>query len=245
MTKFYEFGDENLSPNALKIIKIADTDLTLTKTTTGAVYLLTSDGQDEIDSVQYENLAKNTSWSLIDGEWMQTYAVTWGGVNNMQQFPTCQAGYFRNFETGLCNKNPEPEILKPCAEGQYRSAETGRCRKLESATTTILTPCQEGYERNPLTNRCRKIATTAENEPKPCAEGYERNPETGRCRKKTSSAPAGFAVKANSSNGDGSWKMVAGGVLGATILIIIFQYRAEIRRLCRKLLRRDKEMEAI
>ena len=234
-TKYYEFGQEILLSGALKVISIADTDLTLTKTTTGTVYLIASDGVTEIDAVTYENLAKNTSWALVDSEWVQTYAITRGGVNVNQEFAACQEGYFRNLETGRCNKIVEPDVLKPCPEGQYRNPETNRCRSLTSSGTTLV-PCQEGYERNPLTNRCRKIATT--DDPKPCAEGYERNPETNRCRKIVSSAPAGFAVKMPPPDGNNLWQWAVGAIVALTGMVIIFQYRAEIGRFFQKLFKK-------
>ena len=254
-TKFFAFENETLAPNAFKIINISETDLTLTKTTKGTVYLLNSEGSNETDSVNYENLKQNTSYAKINGVWRQTYAMTPGNLNLMQEFPACDDGYFRNLETGKCNKIIEPATLKaceegyfrnpetgrckkitienalaPCPEGQYRNPETNRCRKI-SSSETALTPCKEGYERNPETNRCRKIVAQT-NELAPCKEGYERNPETNRCRKIVSSAAATFALndQANSENENFSWFMIMIGIVSFITIVIFWQFRGEILR---------------
>ncbi len=231
-SKSFVFGEENLPANSYRTIWIADSELTLTKTSSGAVYILSSDGQAEVDSVSYSNLAKETSWIFIDGEWKQTYALTPDAANVWQEYPACEAGYERNLETGRCRKVPVEAVLAPCAEGQYRNPETGRCKKIDSGS--ILTPCKEGEERNPLTNRCRKIAS--DDGLKPCAEGYERNPETNRCRKIVESAPAAFAIDGGSGGGiSGMWRWAVGGVIAAMLAVVAWQYRAEIGRATAKI----------
>lgn len=232
-TKFFELGEELLEPGSFYVIKISDTSLNLTKTTTGAVYLYASDGELEIDSVKYANLVKDTSWSIIDSEWVQTYAVTPGQPNIFQEYPSCQYGYYRNIETGRCNKVSVAATLAPCAAGYYRNELTNRCRKIAAAS--ILTPCKEGQERNPETNRCRKIATTASTL-KPCADGYERNAETNRCRKIVSTTAGQFAVEPGSPSSTGSHMLLAAaGVLAATVGILLFQYRMELGQFVRRL----------
>jgi len=225
--------DGTLSPESYLVINIKDTALALTKTTTGTVYLFSSDGQKEIDSTFYSNLSKDTSWSLVDGEWRQTYQLTPNEANVWMAYPSCPAGQERNPETGRCRKIPEPEVLAPCPAGQYRNPETNRCRKFETSST--LTPCKEGYERNPLTNRCRKIVVE-EDGLKPCAEGYERNPETNRCRKIVSTDSAAFAVQSGDPTGNGTAYVVAGiGVVSITAGMILFQFRTELMRALRRL----------
>ncbi|MCL2037455.1 lamin tail domain-containing protein [Candidatus Saccharibacteria bacterium] len=222
----FAFGEESLAADSYRVIWIADTPLTLTKTTTGTVYILSSDGQNEVNAVSYAGLAKETSWALVDGEWRQTYAMTPGVANIWQAYPLCEEGYERNLETGRCRKIPVENILAPCPEGQYRNPETNRCRKID---TNSLVPCKEGQERNPLTNRCRNIPT--DNEPKPCAEGYERNPETNSCRKATQSGAAAFAIDGGSGGGaSGLWKWGAAGALLAMFSVVAWQYRTEIGR---------------
>jgi hypothetical protein len=230
----YEFAESVLVGGGYLTVNVKDTPLTLTKTTTGTVYLLASDGVREVDSATYANLAKDTSWALVDGAWRQTYALTTDAANAWIAYPSCPTGQERNLETGRCRKIIEPEILAACPAGQYRNPETNRCKKYDTGST--LTPCKEGYERNPLTNRCRKIVVEDDDGLKPCAEGWERNPETNRCRKKVSTAPASFAVQPGDPTGGGATYMLASaGVIAATLGIVLFQFRMEIANLARKL----------
>lgn len=201
------FSDgEILRGGAMCALKISETDLTLTKTTSGEVFILNSNG-DEVDSQKYANLKANTSFAKFADGWRQTFSVTAGKENIFQKFPSCENGYFLNQETGRCKKNIiEPEfaecpagyernpvtnrcrkvanranILTPCPAGYFRNPETNRCKKISNATKT-LTLCPAGYFRNPETNRCKKIATTS-SKLKACPAGYFRNPETNRCKK--------------------------------------------------------------
>lgn len=258
-TKEYVFAaDAVLAADAYLSIDIDTTELTLTKTTTGIVYLInTSD--DEVDSVTYENLSKDTSWALLSGEWLQTYVLTPSAANSYMQYPPCDAGYYRNTETGRCNKIVVESELTPCAADEYRSTETNRCRKIATATSTLtpcaegqyrnpltnrckslasattLVPCEDGYYRNPETNRCKKIAAAASTLT-PCKEGYERNPETNRCRKVAVTAAtmplADFPVEAVTA---GSKVFVAwwaiGGVLFAGLGYAAWEWRHELRRM--------------
>ncbi len=232
-TKYFEFGDEALEPGSFRVIAINDTPLGLTKTTTGTVYLYSSDGETEVDSTTYASLAKDTSWSMVDGEWIQTYTPTPGQRNIFQEYPSCQEGYYRNLDTGRCNKIVTIATVAACAAGYYRNESTNRCRKI--VTTATLTPCKEGQERNPETNRCRRIAATTSTV-KPCADGYERNAETNRCRKIVSSAQGQFAVEAGPpSSASGQLLLAAIGVATITVGILFFQYKMEIGQFIRKL----------
>lgn len=239
---YFELGGE-LNGGQMTTIFVSATPLTLTKTTTGTVYVLSSDGQFEASTVEYANLKEKTSYASINGEWLQTYTMTPDAVNRYKQYPDCVAGSARNEETGLCNKiqvttaslddcgpgkyrSPETNrcrsletlaaALTPCEAGQYRSAETNRCRSLTSASS-VLTPCSPGQERNPETNRCRSIASSSL---QPCAVGQERNPETNRCRKTSSatSAVADFPVESVKDGAEatlGWWAFGGMGVLAA------------------------------
>lgn len=249
----FTFPDEVLAPGAFRVVRIVDTNLTLTKTTSGTVYILSSDGADEVDSISYANLPSDTSWILHgDGQWRQTYAVTPGEENIWQEYAACDVGYERNPETGRCRKIPVESEPAPCADDQYRNPETGRCKKLPTENELVpckegqernpetnrcrnidsgntLVPCKEGQERNPETNRCRNIVATTE--PKPCPAGQERNPETGRCRKIIDAAPAAFAVdQAPASRETGLW--IWGGVAAVAGVVgyVIWQFRSEIVR---------------
>jgi hypothetical protein len=110
-TKSYIFGAEIIAAGAYRTILINETELTLTKTTSGIVYLLSSDGLVETDSQAYSNLASDTSWSrLDDGTWWQTYAPTPGVENIIQKYLPCDDGYVRNTDTGRCNKIVESTL---------------------------------------------------------------------------------------------------------------------------------------
>ncbi len=189
-------------------VAIEGTKLTLSKTTTGEVYLVDAAGTTEIDTVAYPALASDTSFARIGDTWQQTYTPTAGRANTAQPHKPCETGYERSLDTGRCNKiATTTSAVKACKTGYYRSAETNRCRKIVTVQSTLtpcklgyyrnpttnrcrktvtssttLTSCKSGYYRNPATNRCKKIATTSSTLT-PCKTGYERNPETNRCRK--------------------------------------------------------------
>lgn len=250
------FGDEELESDSYATIFIKNTSLTLTKTTTGTVYILSSDGG-EVNERYYENLKEGTSWSWFGDEgWRQTYKMTPGEENILQEFADCPNGQERSTETGRC-RNRETESaqgtcpegkyrnpatnrcknigsntgLKPCAADQVRNAETNRCRKISSATSS-LTPCKPGQERNPATNRCRKVGTDSATL-KPCQAGYERNPETNRCRKvkaSNSSLGAPAAINPVSMNS----RIVSVLVIMA-IAYAVYEYRTDIAGIVNRL----------
>ena len=256
----YALPDVVLAAGAYEPVYIADTDLTLTKTTSGTVYLLSSDGKLEADSSMYSNLAKETSWALVDGVWKQTYEITAGKANRYVKYPACDEGYWRDEETGRCNKIAKPAVLAdcgegrernpatgrcrniatgstlaPCKEGQYRSEETNRCRSIASAAASVLKPCADDQFRNPETNRCKKIASAEELAD--CGEGRERNPETNRCRNvRAASMPlAPFAAEQVTQTAQGTLGWWVFG--GASLLAVGYagwQWRFEMGRLARK-----------
>ena len=252
-------GDIELKPGEFLTIKIKNTKLKLPKTK-GKVYLLDEAGS-KIDSAEYEKLAKSSSWSLIDDEWMQTFMITENSENIFKEYPDCQNGYERNAlgkcvkifvppvespcpvgqyrhpETRRCRKNEAEKTITPCKDGYYRSEETGRCRSIASAAAKTLKPCPEGQFRNSSTGRCKKIAST-DDIAKECPEGFERNPQTKRCRKvKSASMPtvgsAAAEVKQVAGATWGWW--VFGGVSLLAVGYGVWQWRWEISQIVRKI----------
>lgn len=252
-------GDIELKPGEFLTIKIKNTKLKLPKTK-GKVYLLDEAGS-KIDSAEYEKLAKSSSWSLIDDEWMQTFMITENSENIFKEYPDCQNGYERNAlgkcvkifvppvespcpvgqyrhpETRRCRKNEAEKTITPCKDGYYRSEETGRCRSIASAAAKTLKPCPEGQFRNSATGRCKKIAST-DDIAKECPEGFERNLQTKRCRKiKSANMPtvgsAAAEVKQVAGATWGWW--VFGGVSLLAVGYGIWQWRWEISQFVRKI----------
>ena len=252
-------GNIELKPGEFLTIKIKNTKLKLPKTK-GKVYLLDEAGS-KIDSAEYEKLAKSSSWSLIDGEWTQTFMITENSENIFKEYLDCQNGYERNAlgrcvkiaippvespcpvgqsrhpETRRCRKIEAAKTITPCKDGYYRSEETGRCRSIASAAAKTLKPCPEGQFRNSSTGRCKKIAST-DDIAKECPEGFERNPQTKRCRKiKSASMPtvgsAAAEVKQVAGATWGWW--VFGGVSLLAVGYGIWQWRWEISQFVRKI----------
>ena len=252
-------GNIELKPGEFLTIKIKNTKLKLPKTK-GKVYLLDEAGS-KIDSAEYEKLAKSSSWSLIDGEWTQTFMITENSENIFKEYLDCQNGYERNAlgrcvkiaippvespcpvgqyrhpETRRCRKIEAAKTITPCKDGYYRSEETGRCRSIASAAAKTLKPCPEGQFRNSATGRCKKIAST-DDIAKECPEGFERNPQTKRCRKiKSANMPtvgsAAAEVKQVAGATWGWW--VFGGVSLLAVGYGVWQWRWEISQFVRKM----------
>lgn len=248
-----------LNPGEFLTIKIKNTKLKLPKTK-GKVYLLDEAGS-EIDSAEYKKLAKSSSWSLIDDEWIKTFAITEGAANIFKEYLDCQNGYernalgrcvkiaispvevscpagqYRHSETRRCRKIEAAKTIAPCRDGYYRSEETGRCRSIASVAAKTLKPCSEGQFRNSSTGRCKKIAST-DDMAKECSEGFERNPQTKRCRKiKSASMPtvgsAAAEVKQIAGATWGWW--VFGGVSLLAVGYGVWQWRWEISQFVRKI----------
>ena len=241
------------------MVYVDETPLKLTKSTNGTVYLMASDGETEAESVYYEDMSAETSWSRFADGWKQTFALTPEVVNVYEQYAPCAEGYARNLTTGRCNKVveatsltdcgegrernpatgrcrniPTEKELAPCKEGQYRSEETNRCRSIALAASS-LKPCADDQFRNPETNRCKKIASA--DELADCGEGRERNPATNRCRNVLASTmpTAGFAPEAVTQTASGmlGW-WVAGGVSLIAVSYAVWQWRFEIGRLTKR-----------
>ena len=257
-------GDIELNPGEFLTIKIKNTKLKLPKTK-GKVYLLDEAGS-KIDSAEYEKLAKSSSWSLIDDEWMQTFMITENSENIFKEYLDCQNGYERNVlgrcvkisvppievscpagqyrhpETRRCRKNEAAKTITPCKDGYYRSEETGRCRSIASAAAKTLKPCPEGQFRNSSTGRCKKIAST-DDIAKECPEGFERNPQTKRCRKiKSANMPTvGSAAAEVRQVAGATWGWwVFGGVSLLAVGYGVWQWRWEISQFVRKMCERVK-----
>ncbi|MDB5165700.1 MAG: hypothetical protein JWM00_590 [Candidatus Saccharibacteria bacterium] len=224
------FPDQVMEPHGFLIITIADSGLTLTKTTTGTVYLLSSDGATELQTVSYADLAENTSWAWFgEGDWRQTYSVTRGTNNLYQQYASCEAGWERNADTGMCRKLGGATSLVTCKEGQYRSEETNRCRSIASAAASVLKPCADDQFRNPATNRCKAIASS--DDVADCGEGRERNPTTNRCRNVVHSdvPAAAFAVEPIKDSATAFvWWWVLGGAAALAFGYGGWEWRREI-----------------
>ena len=252
-------GDIELNPGEFLTIKIKNTKLKLPKTK-GKVYLLDEAGS-KIDFAEYEKLAKGSSWSLVDDEWMQTFMINENSENIFKEYLDCQDGYernalgkcvkisvppaespcpvgqYRHLETRRCRKNEAEKTITPCKDGYYRSEETGRCRSIASAAAKTLKPCPEGQFRNSSTGRCKKIAST-DDIAKECPEGFERNPQTKRCRKiKSANMPtvgsAAAEVKQVAGATWGWW--VFGGVSLLAVGYGVWQWRWEISQFVRKI----------
>lgn len=254
----YQLPSITLAPSELYTLEIEGTGLTLTKSTTGSVYLLASDGETEVATISYADLSVETSWAYINNEWRQTYDLTPGAMNTYSQYPRCEAGYERNIETGRCRLvstatralvacrddqyrseetnrcraiAPAGATLVPCKEGQYRSEETNRCRSLASFVSS-LKPCADDQFRNPVTNRCKRIASTDDASLADCGEGRERNPTTNRCRNIVKATPtkADFAVQPTTQAAGAMWGWWALG--GVTLLALGYagwEWRYELR----------------
>lgn len=231
MTKSYIFGEEVLQPGAFRTVYIKDTELTLTKTTSGIVYVLSSDGFTEADTQAYTNLTVDTSWSRDETYgWVQTYALTPDAENIFQKYLPCDEGYERNIDTGRCNKVAIEAMLANCGDGKYRSEETGRCRSIPVAS--ILAACKLGQYRSEETNRCRNIVTASIQ--KPCKDNQYRSEETNRCRNlPTTTIPdTSFAVQPVKDTGTafvGWWAL--GGVSLLAVGYGAWEWRDEIRQL--------------
>ncbi len=198
----YVFGDIELADRQYLAIFLKDTKLQLAKTDIARVELRNEPGV-VVDAVEFNQQVANSGWSLINSEFIKSFALTPNLPNlDMPELP-CSAGYVFNQNTGTCQRigsvSDETDedlvcavgyevgftgtCVKVCNDGYERNPDTNRCRKIVVESESVLAPCPIGYYRNPETNRCRKITTTTQAGLSPCPIGYERNPDTNRCRK--------------------------------------------------------------
>lgn len=223
-----------LSPAGYMSVPVSSTNLTLSKTTNGTVYLVSSDQQTDVDTRAYNTVAEGASWAWFGGDdWRQTFTVSPGSANVWQEFLPCEAGYERNAETGRCRKIAEPASPSECEAGTYRNPETGRCRSVGVASS--LTPCKPGQVRNTETNRCRAIASLTSSLA-PCKEGQERNSATNRCRNVTKTIPdSTFKVQPTPDSSAASLGWWIFGVVTAIALGYgAWEWRGELRRFGQK-----------
>jgi hypothetical protein len=246
----YVFTEGSIEPGAYLAFSDAQTGIVLPNSTGVAVRLVSPAGGTVSEVPAYvPNIEEDSSWSIIEDQWIVTNQVTRGSANKpflqtvlddeevpiTTVFAPCPAGKYRNPETNRC-RTIETAIstLLPCDEDEYRNPETNRCRKLMTTTST-LQPCDADEERNPITNRCRKISTTS-SDLKPCAEGQERNPETNRCRKITNAVlassenavPEIVDEQVNLTESKINWP-VLGFTSSSTLGYMLYEWRNELR----------------
>ena len=190
----------------------------LTKNPTNSNKLEIIDTDDAIvDSLEYPNgQKKGTAYALIGvdengGEiWKTTYVPTPGAPNNYQEYRTCE-------------------------EGKVINEATGNCVKVTSVSEKI---CQEGYYLNILTGRCKKVTTTEE---KTCKEGYYLNPETNRCRKIQENTGANYSLEPENYEENSAFIALYAvlGVMGIGAGYLIWEFRHEIAKIGRKIIKKS------
>jgi hypothetical protein len=233
-TKSYELVG-TLTSGEYRAYMVAATELQLTKTTAGSVYLLASDGESETDVRSYESLSTETSWAWYEtGDWRQTFTPTPNKANIWQEFLPCEVGYERAPDTERCRKIViNEEVVSECETGKYRNPETGRCKTIE--VVDVVTPCRTDQYRSVDTNRCRSV-TSATATLAPCKDNQERNTETNRCRVTASVVPAvDYSVeptKEATSAFTGWWVLGGIGLLG--LGYAGWEWRSELRMMIRK-----------
>ena len=260
-TRVFQFSAEySIEGRSFLVIDPNVIGVSLARTTAGTIRILSSEGAIQ-DSFSYSTPRENRSAIMHDNEVVWTLTMTPGRSNIYQQYADCEEGYWRNEETGRCNKEAEPatladcgegrernpltgrcrniptaSVLSPCKEGQYRSEETNRCRSIATAVNA-LKPCADDQFRNPATNRCKKIASSDDVALADCGEGRERNPATNRCRNILVSTPpvTGFSVEPiqDAANVFIGW-WVLGGVTVLALGYAGWEWREEVGRFVRK-----------
>ncbi len=169
-----------------------------------------------VDTMEYPNGQKEgTAYALVgyneSGKeiWATTYDPTPGEANNYQRFKTC-------------------------TEGKVINEATGNCVKVVELTEKV---CEAGYHLNILTGRCNK---DEEVEEKTCKEGYYLNPETNRCRKIQENTGADYGVVAEEYEENSAFVAIVavGGVVAVGLIYLIWEFREEIGKIWRKVLKK-------
>lgn len=204
-----------IKPEGYFIFSDAELKLTKNPTNSGTLEILDVD-ETVVDRLDYPNgQKKGVAYAMIGydekGEelWHTTYAVTPGEPNIYQEYKNCEEGKVINAETGNCVKVTEI-VEKKCEAGQYLNPLTGRCKKIDVEEEKV---CKEGYYFYEPTGRCRKVVENNGAE-------YELVPNTNE--KKESSFVAVYAVI---------------GALSVGLIYIIYEYRREIARIFKRLVR--------
>ena len=206
-----------VGPEGYFVRYLTDFRLTKNPTTSNVLELLDANGE-VLDRLEYFNgQRKGTAYAFIGyddagGEiWKTTFAPTPGEPNNFQEFRTCEAGKVINEATGNCVKVTSL-AEKICGEGKYLNILTGRCKSYDSSSSGTR-ECKEGYYYNEETKRCRKIK---END----GADYALVPET--LAEETSFVALYLVL----------------GVLGVGLVYIVYEFRHDIARVFRRLMRR-------
>jgi hypothetical protein len=235
--KLYTFSDVSLQPGQHLALYDNQTGLTLANSAGGTVWLLSP--TEEVQAIVYPGaLDDDASWSVVDGAWQRTYAVTPNAINVAIPLKPCVVGQQRDETTNKCETIAAIAVaaLSPCKPNQERNPDTSRCRTITSTLAASLVPCKEGQERNPDTNRCR--TKTSDASLKPCSEGQERNPETNRCRQVLSAAttqqPAVKDVYSGPSKSSPKWAVVIVAVIFA-LVYAVYEWRQDIRNVVSRL----------
>lgn len=211
-SKTYNFeASETLAVNEYKAYYDGQTGLTLLNG--GGTVEITPAGAEK---VVYPSLADDQAYALVAGAWRITGVPTPGVVNVASA------------------KEPitdsKLEDISVCEAGKFRNPETGRCKNLPAAPSA----CAADQERNAQTGRCRKITTVASTQ-KPCTADQERSPQTGRCRKKavalTKKIKKGQDPPAKTK--PSYWIMLA--VASAIVGYGVYEYRQDITKQMAKL----------
>ncbi|MBQ3293047.1 hypothetical protein IJG93_01935 [Candidatus Saccharibacteria bacterium] len=206
-----------VGPEGYLVRYLNDFRLTKNPTTSNVLELIDVNG-DVLDRLEYFNgQKKGTSYAFIGYDdlgaeiWKTTYAPTPGEPNNYQEFRTCEAGKVINEATGNCVKVTSL-AEKICGEGKYLNILTGRCKSNESSSSGT----------------------------KECKEGYYYNEETKRCRKIKENDGAEYALVPETFNEETSFVALylVLGVVGVGLIYIIYEFRHDIGRIFRKIMRR-------
>lgn len=189
--------------------------LTKNPVNTNTVELIDTD-ESVVGVLEYPNgQKKGTAYALVGHNeggaeiWAATYDPTPGAANNYQRFRTC-------------------------TEGKVINEATGNCVKVVSLAEKV---CKDGYHLNILTGRCNK---DEEVEEKTCKEGYYLNPETNRCRKIQENTGADYGVVAEEYEESSAFVAIVavGGVVAVGLVYLIWEFREEIGKMWRKMLRK-------
>ena len=154
----------------------------------------------------------------------------------------CNEGYTLNVETNRCNKNKEnsdssPTVtstVKTCPEGKFLNPKTNRCKNLETVTESSTGKTITTYDPN------TGEATTV----KVCNDGYDLDIETNRCKKHKENKGEDYELEVPELGSKTKNSFVAvGSIIGIVAIgaaFIIFQFRHEIKKFFKRIVRGKK-----